>query len=477
MPFFVHSTGQIHRPADAKGCIADWARDTSGNVAMAFGLLIFVLLMLVGGAVDVARWLNARGQTRSAVDAAVLAGGRALQTNGGNAADAIAMAKRYYDQAVSGRISVANDTVTFVVADNGASIVASGNAQITTPFMQFAGIPVLPLLKMSGAESAKANLAIGSNAEVNLEVALMLDTSGSMADATSTGNSKIDDLKLAASDLVNIIVWDNQTTYRSRVALVPFSGDVRIPGGWLSQVEDPSWPSSQTLGGNNGNGRGNGGGFGMTFQKTACVAERAGGNPHTDATPGPNAYIMNAYTPDGQCSQRASADEVVAMTSDKNKLLSSISNLELGGGTAGHIGTAWAYYMLSPNWTSIVPQESAASAYGAPKTQKIAVLMTDGEYNFTYDNNGIPSAFSGGNGNGNGNSSASQAKVICNQMKQDGIKVFTIGFALGGNATAIDTLSQCASDPGKFYNAEDGTQLKAAFRDIALKVSGLYLTQ
>ena len=43
------------------------------------------------------------------------------------------------------------------------------------------------------------------------------------------------------------------------------------------------------------------------------------------------------------------------------------------------------------------------------------------------------------------------------------------GFDLGGNQTAIDTLTQCASDPAKFYNAaNDGVQLKQAFRDISL---------
>ena len=62
-------------------------------------------------------------------------------------------------------------------------------------------------------------------------------------------------------------------------------------------------------------------------------------------------------------------------------------------------------------------------------------------------------------------------------MKAKGIIVYTVGFDLGGNQTAIDTLSGCATNSSKFYNADNGDQLKQAFRDIALKISQLYLSQ
>ena len=55
--------------------------DASGNIAIVFALMGVVLMLAIGAAVDVGRWLNARDQTVAAIDAAVLAGGRALQTN------------------------------------------------------------------------------------------------------------------------------------------------------------------------------------------------------------------------------------------------------------------------------------------------------------------------------------------------------------------------------------------------------------
>jgi len=105
--------------------------------------------------------------------------------------------------------------------------------------------------------------------------------------------------------------------------------------------------------------------------------------------------------------------------------------------------------------------------------------MTDGEYNTQYTSAGIsvnqnsyPTCSSAANG-----CSTTQARALCTAMKAKGIVVYTIGFQLGGNQTAIDTLNQCATEPGKFYTADDGTQLQQAFRDIALKLTSLYLSK
>jgi Flp pilus assembly protein TadG len=439
--------------------LADFAQDAAGDVAILFGLMATALFMLMGGAVDLGRWLNARDHTLMAIDAAVLAGGRTLQTNGGNQADAIAMAKRYYDEAIKTRIPVQNDTVVFTVVDGGKSVLATGSAEIKTPFMGFGGIVKLPLFKADGTESQKATLA---NAQQNVEIAMMLDTSGSMS------GDKLGDMKDAAKDLVDIVVWADQSKYKSRIAIVPFSGDVRVPAAWKTAVTDPAWPATRTN---------PAGSSKPAYKKTVCVAERTGTNKSTDVVAGPGNYVMHTYTSDGDCSQDSADNTVVPMSSDKVMLKQKITNLDLGGGTAGHIGTAWAYYMLSPNWANIVGSTSAAVAYNTPKTLKVAILMTDGEYNYTFDSQGRPTDKSGSNANGT--SSAGQALAICTQMKgnNNNIQVYTVGFDLGGNTTAINTLKNCASDLSKFYNAANAEQLKAAFRDIALKVSTLHLTQ
>ena len=135
--------------------------------------------------------------------------------------------------------------------------------------------------------------------------------------------------------------------------------------------------------------------------------------------------------------------------------------------------------MLSPNWSSLWSSSSTPAAYGTAKLKKIAILMTYGEYNTQYTSKGVDdgsSSFTSCPNAANGCSSA-QAIAQCTAMKAKGIEVYTIGFQLGGSQIAIDTLSNCATDASHFYNSATGDALKAAFNDIALKISTLYLAQ
>ena len=168
---------------------------------------------------------------------------------------------------------------------------------------------------------------------------------------------------------------------------------------------------------------------------------------------------------------------VLPMSLDEATILSRIDGLTTGGGTAGHVGTAWAYYMLSPSWNPLIPNVSRPLQFGAPNLKKIAILMTDGEYNNMRDAEGLVVGDDGAGPSVNGATSAQQAVSICQKMKDDGIEVYTVGFDLGGNQTAINTLNSCASDTSHAYLVATGEQLKSAFRDIAVKLSELYVSQ
>ncbi|MBY0560954.1 pilus assembly protein [Hyphomicrobium sp.] len=441
-----------------------FAADSRGDVAILFGLMTLVLVMLIGLAVDYGRLVNARNQTLEATDAAVLAGARALQTNGGDQAAAIKVAQAFYKQAVESRLSLVSnsDTINFAVTDNGTAVISNGNAQISTPFMSVAGVKTLPLLHADGSDYAKAVLAVGGNAELNLEVSMMLDVTGSMA------GQKLTDLKSAASDLVNIVVWKDQSKYTSKIAIVPFAADVRLPTKIFTKVQSLTSSTSKP-----------------------CVVERTGAQKATDAAPAANAYFMvdnskNKSSLTATCDLSNASSELLPLTSDTSALLTKISGLTTYGGTAGHLGTAWAWYMLSPKWKSIwnlVAADAVPAAYGTDKLKKIAVLMTDGVFNTQYNGNGYsvnyvdtpplnPSCPDATNG-----CSSAQASALCTQMKAQGIEVYTVGFQLGNSQLAVNTLKNCATDANHFYNSTTGDALKAAFRDIALKISTLYLAQ
>jgi len=450
--------------------LAHFTQNSDGDVAILFGLMALALFMMIGLAVDYGRFISARNQTIAATDAAVLAAARTLQTNGGDQTAAVKVAQTYYNQAIQNRIHVMSDTINFAVTDNATAVITTGNASVSTPFMGLGGTKSLPILHTNGTDYSKAVLAVGGNSQTNIEIGLMLDISGSMNSGT-----KLSDMKAAAGSLVDTVVWADQSKYTSRIAIVPFSGDVMPTSTLLASATNPAYSASITLGG-------------KKYYPTKCVAERSGTQKYTDAAPGTNQYVLREYSTPGSGSPKMGPCVIDAsgmlqpMTSDKTVLHSKITNLVAGGSTAGHVGTAWTYYMISPKWASVLPSASQPAAYGTTTTKKIAVLMTDGAYNMEHDSHGVTVGSAGAGTTVNGTDSATQAQAICTDMKNNGIEIYTIGFDMASNSaqdqvTAITTLSNCATDSSHFYNSQTGDALKSAFNDIALKISTLYLAQ
>ncbi|KUO53808.1 MAG: hypothetical protein APF80_07830 [Alphaproteobacteria bacterium BRH_c36] len=444
-----------------------------------------VLLLVIGASVDMARWLHARTETISAVDSAVLAGARNLQVNGLDGAAAVALAQSYYEANVLDRPALAQDTISFKVEEDGTAITAEGTALLDTTFLKLAGINSLPLLKLAGSEYSKAVLSVNGNAEFSLEVSLMLDVTGSMCNSgtsSCTSGEKISAMKEAAKDLVNIVVWDSQGSYSSRVALVPFSAAVNF-GTLDTSILHPG-PVSLKL-------QNASGGSVWWTRASTCAAERIGSNAYSDAAPTDSDRLTAVYTLDGLC-QPDSQNAVVPLTSDKSLLNAKIDGLKAAGATAGHLGTAWAWYMLSPDWGNVLPAASSPQSYslvsqvsssGRPLLQKIAVLMTDGEYNMQYCDTGVRDKYANGSNYSKGNcessngASASQARAMCAGMKAKGITIYSVGFQLAEGGGSEETLSQCATSQDHVFLANNAAELKQSFRNIALKISDLRLSK
>lgn len=451
-----------------KSTVARFGRNERGEVAIAFGLLAVTMMMFIGAAIDLSKWLSARTDTLNAVDSAVLAGARSLQVNAANPSAAVQAANDYYAANTRGRLQV-EDSIEFVTARNNTALQAKGSAWIKTPFLGFAGVDQLPLVKISEGEFAEAVVAVGGNSETELEISMMLDVTGSMS------GQKLQDLKDAAKDLIDIVVWENQSEYRSRVALVPFAEAVRVPTSMRTALAI-SGSSSRTFT-HRSTGRST-----TWYRDNSCVTERLGTNAMNDNAITSSTKPGLFYDSNGQCTPTTAS--VVPLTADKTYLKSQIDSYVASGNTAGHLGTAWAWYMLSPNWNSITPASSNAEPYskltqinskGQPSLKKIAVLMTDGEYNTQYCTTGVvSSAQSCTLTNGN---ATTQAATLCTNMKNKGIEVYTVAFALGNSTTVRNMLRNCATNPDMFYEAEDGEQLKQSFRNIALKISDLFLSK
>lgn len=515
-------------------------KNDSGAIAILFAFSLTLICVCVGGAVDYARYTNARNQTAAAIDAAVLSGARALLL-GASSSAAVSAAKEYYSKNVAGRYAVVNDTVSFSVSDNDTSITGVGNAYLPTTLLKLAGIDRLPLVNNSGSQFPKAKIMGGGGGDI--EVAVMLDVTGSMCDggaAPCTNGTKIDALKFGAKDLVNIIVQADQSKYKSRVALVPFAHRIRVApngqGGMLmTSLTDlsPTWSgwirkctsSSYVSPGSGGTPEAPSGDVYTcdsyedeqvnNWKLRPCISERAFDAgwiiDATDDAPGNNAW-MNAYEGRRQPISRDSGsnppssglgntssdpathynydangycgtpeqNQIMPLSDDKTALLNKIDGLQATGSTAGALGTAVTWYTLSPKWNSIWPSGSAPDPYS-----NISIVQPNGQKKLrkvaVLMSDGVFNAMRSWTGQ-NQQDVSDHAKAICTAMKASGVEIYTIGFDLdslpsGERSIAVDTLQSCGTDIEHFYNTLDPAQLQSAFRDIAVKMSQISLMQ
>jgi len=171
-------------------------------------------------------------------------------------------------------------------------------------------------------------------------------------------------------------------------------------------------------------------------------------------------------------------NEPVPLTSSRNDLRSFISGMQAGGGTAGHLGIAWGWYLLSPQWANVWPNGSTPHDYNAPDTAKALIIMTDGEFNSvfprTYDPDGTPS---------NSDRSTELAAAYCDNIKaQTNITIFTVGFSVPSNVDRVDGTNQtiveyCASGPQFVFEADSAQELTDAYTQIASQISDLRLAR
>lgn len=477
--------------------IKSYESDEQGSIGVMFGLMVIPTILLVGVAVDIARIISVRNQTQAVLDNAALAGGRAAQLAQGNAAAAAsAAAKAYFNaqtipHAINAKIS---DTAT--PNETNTEFTWTVDTWVRTPFISSASIrntkngdgsspqpcPVSGWFCKKVTVSTSALLtAGGKNKDNKVEVAMMLDVTGSMA------GSKIADLKVAAKDLIDIVVQDNGGDESPRIALVPFAEAVNVGTALAPQVYGAVTPGTcnkNTSGCNTFQfNRAGGGGSTYTYKlSNSCVVERTNSGKWTDNAP--SADPVGKFYPNssGSCSLVSSSDSEInlamPLSRDKAELKQRVDKLQIAGSTAGHIGTAWAWYMLSPKWGYLFPSSSKPAEYTDTKTQKIAVLMTDGDYNTQYCK-GAESSDSYNpkiNCAGDIGKADKVAERLCDEIKKSGITVYAVGFQVSSAAKAL-LRDKCATSTSHYYDATSGDALKQAFRDIALKISTLRISK
>ncbi|MDR3424563.1 MAG: pilus assembly protein TadG-related protein [Alphaproteobacteria bacterium] len=247
-----------------------FARSESGMTLPVLAFSLVTLVGLSGVAIDTARVQMVQSKLQFSLDAAGLAAGATVSTSNLNSETSNylnANFNGYMGATLTGSSVTANSTNTVFTL--------SATATVPTTFMGALGVKNV---------SVTTNSQI-SRAVTGLELVLVLDNTGSMADSAGGSVSKIHALQTAATTLVNTLFGGETTSTNGKlwVGIVPFTQAVNIGTShptWINPdyTYDKDFTTDTTATLDWGNGSNNNGWLG-------CVDARQNGYDITDDPP------------------------------------------------------------------------------------------------------------------------------------------------------------------------------------------------
>ena len=473
-----------------------------GSVLVWFAVTMVPLIIGVGIAIDIARAYAVKIRLGAALDQAGLA---VASTSNQNINLAARLDQYFYGNFPDIGIGTAKSVNMAQNAADPNAIDLTATAEVPTIFMRIAGFQTITV-------TATAQV---TKEPTGLEVALVLDNTGSMLDSFN-GVTNMAAMTADAAELVNILFGANTSNTKLKMSLVPFVTAVNpgplapslIAAGSLPQVntgtakkpvwktitysatdptlwkgclEEPNAPADQS-------------------ESTAAGAWAPYWWP-SDATDNPwgawpnNINIVftrpGADDPDQSHSPNlACGTPIQRLVSDRQTMLNAVNAMKAWSrsGTMMHVGMTWGWRTISP--LSVFQTNGAPDAvpYNTPGWTKAIVLETDGTDNFNQcDSCTDPDYTAFGflsDGRLGTTTSRSVAKTTldnrltaaCNAMKAKGIIIYTIGFT--GGATNSQTILQgCATDENKYFFAPDQATLQRAFVAIANSLNKIRLSK
>ncbi|MDO9587709.1 MAG: ubiquitin-activating E1 FCCH domain-containing protein [Brevundimonas sp.] len=213
---------------------------------------------------------------------------------------------------------------------------------------------------------------------------------------------------------------------------------------------------------------------------STCVSERTGAQAYTDASPA-SARVGFNYANGSNICPTAS---ILPLTSNTTTIKNLINSLSDDGSTAGHIGTAWGWYTVSPTFNALWPS-SGAGVFSERDLLKAVIIMTDGDYNTPYCSGVIAQNAGSGSGgstdkincNATNGDSFNQAGALCAAMKAQGVIVYTVGFQVSTGSSAAAILAQCATSSDHAHLPASGADLSDAFKAIGRDITRLRISK
>lgn len=436
-------------------------RDRRGNVAILVAFLILPMLVLAGGATDMARYEMFRVQLQDGVDRAVLAAASLTQSRSAEETGAEYLKSVSFIDAVELDYDV-------VAQLNERSVTISGRYQMPTSFLKLIGIDTLPIFATATAQERRQQL----------EISVMLDMSGSMLD---NNPSRISLLRPAAKQFIDAMISPDTAPYTS-ISIVPYAGSVN-PGSVAFNILGTTrrHDYSSCIEFDHAGQRDYGTGM-VPFNLRGHV-------PHfTQNHVGrASATLQWAYCPN-------EATSITYLSNDAAALKARIDSIQLHDGTGTGVAMNWGLLLLDPTAQPFISRMAGAgkvpmafsgrpASFDDVETLKVLVLMTDGEiseqkrpkpgfYDFPRNPEGGESNQNYQNKDTGPDHAKASLRKVCQAAKDNGVIVYTIGFYLSDTTD----MRNCASSESHFYNVR-GSGISLAFQAIANNIQNLKLTQ
>lgn len=441
---------------------ARFKKDDKGNFAIMAAVTVAILIAGLAVSVDVSNGYFAKQRLQDTTDAiALMAAKGKIETQ----AELDAAANEYLQMTYPGAQGV--NIRLEDISRNGDVVTVSASNKIPTYFTGIFG--------SSGMDIGAASQALYSNR--NLDIALVLDTTYSM------NGSKMSSLKVAANNLVD--TFGDFQNDNLRVSVVPFAqyvnvGMSRRNANWLDVPADQeiTYTKQDVISRSNcRNVPNNGSRDGVPVGGTRRVCDTVKGAPYEASwTATWRGCVGSRFAPNHERvdfggnripgilnSQGRCGTEIRPLTKNMNQVKQTINAMDADGNTYIPAGLAWG-------WRALDNREPLTEAASLPAgdTDKVMVIMTDGD-NFK-SKDGILH-----NMNDGGDDADITTRRLCDRIKNDEIKVFTIAYEVT-DATTRNLLRNCATSSSDYFNASNAQELNDAFQAIGNSLNELRIT-
>jgi Flp pilus assembly protein TadG len=462
LPAFLHAS---------KSLLYRFARCSRANAAMIFAIALVPVVVAAGVGLDYGRALVVRTRLAEALDAAALAVGG---TKNLSQLQMQSLAQSYFSAnynigssfGIPGAVTVVSGSQTVTLSDN---------VPVPTVLMELAGINTVNV-------SYSSQVTWG---QPKLWLALVLDNTGSMTQADATGETKIEALKTAVSNLLQQLNQAAQNPGDVMISIVPFTTGVNVGtanagAAWLTFAP---WDAIGSGDGQYENANGQScspGPSGCNWVPSdpshsswsGCVMDRnqaydvsntspTGANTDFPAAPG----YLYAHTPANTwnitCPEQMMPLTDVQSSSGYDQLSSEVTGMVAGGTTDQPVG-------LEMGWMTLTNSAPFSPGSMPDGTTPIVIIVSDGLN--TQDR---------WTGDGSDEDSGTDAReaLVCSNMKSAGITIYTVYVDLNGTQGNSAPLQNCASSAADYFDLTTSGQIITTLNAITAQIIQLHVSK